>query len=153
MAQVGEFVMHVHLVNIRFDIKLDYFSSLSDYFCQLLGEPTLVPEWLHAMDGNNSMKQVNGSGHADEHVFTSDYLIPPSKVDTFKDDVQTWPRNQPSNTLPVFKDSTPCTEHWTVANTITEGTIQVFQQAGGFLAACHHSIIETFVEMRNSGEL
>jgi hypothetical protein len=39
------------------------------------------------MDGNNSMKRVNGSGHADGRIFISDYLIPPSKVDTFKDDV------------------------------------------------------------------
>ncbi|KAF8236837.1 hypothetical protein L208DRAFT_1194134, partial [Tricholoma matsutake] len=54
---------------------------------KLPGEPPLVPEWLHAMDGNNLMKRVNGSGHTDEHIFISDYLIPPSKVDTFKDDV------------------------------------------------------------------
>lgn len=112
----------------------------------------MVPERLHAMDGNNSMKRVNGSGHADGRVFISDYLIPPSKVDVFKDDVRTRPGNQPAN-LPVFDDSTPCTEHWTVANTISEGTVQVFQQTGGFLSACRHSIIETFVEMRNSGEL
>ena len=115
----------------------------------------MVPERLHAMDGNNSMKRVNGSGHADGHIFISDYLIPPSKVDTFKDDVQTRPGNQPpnSNTLPIFSDPTPCTEHWTAANTVSEGTIEVFQQTGGFLTACRHSIIETFVEMRNSGEL
>jgi hypothetical protein len=105
------------------------------------------------MDGNNSMKRVNGSGHADERVFISDYLIPPSKVDTFKNDVQTRPGNKPSNNLPVFDDSTPCTEHWTVANAISEGTVEVFQQTGGFLSACRHSIIETFVAMRNSGEL
>lgn len=49
----------------------------------------LVPDRLHAMDGNNSMKRVDASGVADLRVFTSDYLISPSKVDEFKDNVKT----------------------------------------------------------------
>ena len=59
--------------------------------CQLPDELVLVPDWLHAMDGNNSMKQVDSLGHADQCVFTSDYLIPLSKVNKFKDNVCTHP--------------------------------------------------------------
>ena len=113
-----------------------YVWSDSDDIYQLPGEPELVPDRLHAMDGNNSMKRVDGSGHSDGRVFSSDYLIPPSKVDLFKDDIQTHPGTKPSNVVAQF-----------------EGTIEVFQQTGGFLAACRHAIIETFVEMWNSGEL
>ena len=115
----------------------------------------LVPDWLHAMDGNNSMKRVDGSGHADQRVFVSDYLIPPSKVDKFKDDVKTRPgaKNKSSSPLPHGHEKTPCTDHWTAANAVGEDTVNVFQQTGGFLSACRHSIIETLAEMRRSGEL
>ena len=100
------------------------------------------------------MKRVDGSGHADQRVFVSDYLIPPSKVDKFKDDVKTRPGAQVQN-----KSSTdpsplpPCADTWTAANSVAEGTVNVFQKTGGFLSACQHSIIETLAEMRQSGEL
>ena len=127
--------------------------SDSDDNCQLPGEPQLVPDQLHAMDGNNSMKQVDGSGHNNDRVFSSNYLIPLSKVYLFKDDIQTHLGTKPSNDIAQFDENTICTEHWSAANAVSEGTVEVFQQTGGFLATCHHSIIETFVEMRNSGEL
>ncbi|KAI0245050.1 hypothetical protein BJV78DRAFT_1087594, partial [Lactifluus subvellereus] len=120
---------------------------------KLPGEPTLVPDRLHAMDGNNSMKRVNASGHADERVFISDYLIPPTKVDAFRDDVRTRPGTVPGNVPPFGNETTVCTEHWTVANTVSEGTVDVFEQTGGFLSTCWHAIMETLAEMRRSGEL
>lgn len=105
------------------------------------------------------MKQVNGSGHADDCVFTSDYLIPPSKVDIFKDDVQIHPGTQSSGSVipapntQTSSDKTVCMKHWTAAHMVSEGTVEVFLQTGSFLSVCHHAIIETFMEMRNSGEL
>ncbi|KAF8229078.1 hypothetical protein L208DRAFT_1288390, partial [Tricholoma matsutake] len=119
------------------------------------GELELVPDRLHAMDGNNFMKQVDGSGNCDEHVFSSDYLIPPSIVDNFKDDVATHPGTQAQlpQALPFGDEKTWCTDNWTVANTVSKGTAQVFQQTGGFISACRHTIIETFIEMWQSGEL
>lgn len=134
-------------------------SLLSDQFLiasfQLPGEPVLVPDRLHAMDGNNSMKRVDGSGHADHRVFVSDYLIPPSKVDKFKDDVKTRPgaKNKSLSPLPHGHENEWCADNWTAANSLSEGTVDVFQQTGGFLSACRHSIIETLAEMRQSGEL
>ena len=119
------------------------------------GDPVLVPDRLHAMDGNNSMKRVDGSGHADERVFVSDYLIPPAKVDRFKDDVQTRPgaKNKNSSPLPHGHENEWCADNWMAANSVSEGTVGVFQQTGGFLCACRHSIIEFLAEMRQSGEL
>jgi Kyakuja-Dileera-Zisupton transposase len=105
------------------------------------------------MDGNNSMKRVDASGHADERVFISDYLIPPTKVDAFRDDVRTRPGTVPGNVPPFGDETTVCTEHWTVANTVSEGTVDVFEQTGGFLSTCRHAIVETLAEMRRSGEL
>jgi hypothetical protein len=105
------------------------------------------------------MKRVDGSGHADERVFVSDYLIPPTKVDRFKDDVQTRPgaKNKNSsplpNPLPHGHENEWCADNWMAANSISEGTVGVFQQTGGFLCACRHSIIEFLAEMRQSGEL
>jgi hypothetical protein len=121
--------------------------------CQLPGEPVLVPARLQAMDGNNSMKRVNGWGHSDDRVFISNYLIPPSHVDLFKDDVQTRPGLAQSPSSPASTEEISCTKRWVVANTVSEGTVEVFQQTGGFISACRHAIIQTFAEMRNSGEL
>jgi Kyakuja-Dileera-Zisupton transposase len=47
----------------------------------------LLPARLHAMDGGNSAKRVDGSGHADTRIFMSDYFISRVEVDVFKDDV------------------------------------------------------------------
>jgi hypothetical protein len=64
--------------------------------------------------------------------------------DLFKDDMQTWPGSKPSTTIPTVDNSTAaeesaCTKNWTVANTVAEGTLQVFQQTGGFISACRHA--------------
>lgn len=118
-------------------------------------EPALVPDRLHAMDGNNSMKRVDGSGHADPRVFISDYIIPSSTVDKFKDDVNTRPgaKGKSSSPLPQGHENEWCADNWTAANSVSEDSVNVFQQTGGFLCTCRHSIIETLAEMRRSGEL
>ena len=90
-GQAGVFETHVLLVVIRFDNLTLFLFSVSDCKCQLPNKPALVPDRLHAMDGNNSMKRVDGAGHADHRVFISDYLISSSTVDNFKDDVVTRP--------------------------------------------------------------
>ncbi|KAG1892237.1 hypothetical protein F4604DRAFT_1875645 [Suillus subluteus] len=89
-------------------------------------EPTLIPARMDSMDSNSSLKRVDGSGHADERIFKSSYLILPDEVDIFKDDT---------------------------ANTISDNTIKVFEQTGIFISACRHGMIQTLVKMRRSGEL
>ena len=117
---------------------------------QLSDELALVPEWLHAIDRNN----VDGSGHANQHVFISDYLIPSSTVDKFKDNVNICPgaKNQLSTPLPCGHKNEWCADNWMAANSISEGPITVFQKTGSFLSACRHSIIGSLV-MCQSREL
>ncbi|KAG1767502.1 hypothetical protein EDD22DRAFT_978132 [Suillus occidentalis] len=133
-------------------------------------EPPLYPARLDAFDGNNSLKRVDGSGHADERVFQSTYLIPAGEVDLFKDDVRLRPGTRITTGDDVHLSNIPgtqttteddaassnnstCTENWKVANTTSENSINVFDQTGVFVSACRHGIIQTLVELRRSGEL
>ncbi|KAG1879875.1 hypothetical protein F4604DRAFT_1579162, partial [Suillus subluteus] len=122
-------------------------------------EPPLYPARLDAFDGNNSLKRVDGSGHANERSFESSYLIPTAEVESFKDDVRLRPGTQTTtgdevniSNVPTSNDST-CTENWKVANTTSENSTNVFDQTGVFVSACRHGIIQTLVELRRSGEL
>ena len=111
------------------------------------------------MDGNNSMKCVDGSGHADECQFWSDYHIPPGLVDKFKYDVAmqrcTYPgTSQEVGASPCEDQDTVCTKHWQAANSVSlENMSHVFEQCGGFISVCCHGLVETLVETKHSGEL
>ena len=84
------------------------------------------------------MKQVDGSGHADQCVFNSDYLIPSSQFDKFKDDVEIHlgAKKMSPSCLPHGHENELCADNWSAANPITEGTVNVFQQTGSFLSTC-----------------
>ncbi|KAG1791119.1 uncharacterized protein HD556DRAFT_1445641 [Suillus plorans] len=116
---------------------------------------TLLPRRMDSIDGNSSLKWVDGSGHADERIFRSSYLIPASEVDRFKDDVQLRPgtRKVTENSTPADATESVCTDNWKTANTITDNTIKVFEQTSIFISACRHGMVQTIVEMRRSGEL
>ncbi|KAG0697415.1 hypothetical protein DFH29DRAFT_946408 [Suillus ampliporus] len=103
-------------------------------------EEPLDPARLDSMDRNNSLKRVDGSGHTDERVFPSEYLIPPSEVEFFKDDVRLHPgtRIAADVTPTAASDDSACTENWKTANTISENTVSVFDQTGIFVSACRH---------------
>ncbi|KAI0039816.1 hypothetical protein FA95DRAFT_1503682 [Auriscalpium vulgare] len=132
-------------------------------------EPMLVPARLHAMDGNNSQKRLQGVGHTDEREFFSDYFIPPEQVDTFADEVKGTRRtapatgppvpdsaNEDSDSLPTSNQpATKCTDSWQAANASAMGksVTQVFEQTGIFLTTCRHGIVEFVEEMIKSGEL
>ncbi|KAG1749252.1 hypothetical protein EDB19DRAFT_2036549 [Suillus lakei] len=122
-------------------------------------EPALIPARMDSMDGNSSLKQVDGSGHADEQIFKSSYLIPPDEVDVFKDDVRLQPGTRAAithtagGTTPGDTSESACTDNWKTANTISDNTVKVFKQTGIFISACQHGMIQTLVEMRRSGEL
>ncbi len=110
------------------------------------------------MDGNNSLKRVEGSGHADERQFDSVFLIPQSEVDLYQNDVQARSRVVAPPVHPVdaedASDAAECTKRWKAANATAESsTVRVFEQTGVFIAACRHGTVETVAEMRHSGEL
>ncbi|KAI6012899.1 hypothetical protein BKA83DRAFT_4063727, partial [Pisolithus microcarpus] len=111
------------------------------------GEPKLCPRRLHSMDGNLSAKRLDGSGSADMWVFNSDYFIPQEKVNQFKDSVQSKSRNVTGSR------ASTCSDNWVVAKAVQEDQVQVFQQTGIFVLACHHGFVECIAEMRRSGEL
>ncbi|KAG2086942.1 hypothetical protein BD769DRAFT_1715016 [Suillus cothurnatus] len=122
------------------------------------GEPLLYPARLDSFDGNNSLKRIDGSGHADERLFESSYFIHPADIELFKDDVRLRPGTRLAPESAQMKNSevshtSSCTENWKAANAVTEKTIDVFDQTGVFVSACRHGIIQTVVEMRRSGEL
>ncbi|KAG0692050.1 hypothetical protein DFH29DRAFT_1052446 [Suillus ampliporus] len=105
-------------------------------------EPALIPARMDSMDGNSSLKRVDGSGHTDERVFKTSYLISPDKVDTFKDDVRLQPgthgtaiTDTAGGTTPAGVSESACTDNWKTANTISDNTVK------------------TLAEMRRSGEL
>ncbi|KAG0691551.1 hypothetical protein DFH29DRAFT_1017956, partial [Suillus ampliporus] len=123
-------------------------------------EPALIPARMDSMDGNSSLKRVDGSGHADERVFKTSYLISPDEVDTFKDDVRLRPgthgtaiTDTAGGTTPAGVSESACTDNWKTANTISDNTVKVFEQTGIFISACRHGMIQTLAEMRRSGEL
>jgi hypothetical protein len=101
------------------------------------------------MDGNFSVKRLDGSGHADPRIFQSRYFISDAEVDRFKDDVKCRSGGRSA------ADSTTgaCTENWTAAKSFEENKITVFEQTGIFLVACRHGIIECVSEMKRSSEL
>lgn len=116
-------------------------------------EPPLQPARLHSIDGCNSFKRLDGSGHTDDRKFSSPYLIPRSKVNEFSDDVQTQSSSSQSDTTLLPDDFVPCTDNWAAAHAISEETTKVFEQTGIFLTACRHGIVESIIEMIRSGEL
>jgi hypothetical protein len=120
----------------------------------------LVPARLHAIDGNNADKHLDGAGATDERTFESNYLIKPADVDIFADDGVAHSRKRaeppagptPSGeTAPSNKEPIPCTNNWIADN--AKEQLVVFDITGPFISACRHGLVETLVEMRRSGEL
>ncbi|KAI6032180.1 hypothetical protein BKA83DRAFT_4045763, partial [Pisolithus microcarpus] len=164
------YTQHLHSqLSATFDIYLDILRSVHTSLKQALGrdgpawklcgacpacafeqpdEPPLIPAWLHSMDGNQSAKHLDGSGSTDSRLFHGDYFVPHAEVERFKDDVQDRPGE-----VSREKWATTCTDNWTAAKSVEENQIQVFEQTGIFVMACHHGFVECVAEMKRSGEL
>jgi hypothetical protein len=151
LTVTGECVTRVPHVDIRCAHIVSGNKSVSiELSVQQDNEPCLVPARVHAMDGNFSLKCVDSAGHTDERKFESSYQISPAQVDIFKDEVNHHSVNRSESSLP---NTNHCTDNWTAAKTTPEDTVKIFEQTGIFVSACRHGIIETFAEMRRSGEL
>ncbi|KAI6013588.1 hypothetical protein BKA83DRAFT_4499963 [Pisolithus microcarpus] len=153
------YTQHLHSqLSAAFDIYLDILRSVHTSLKQALGrdgpawklrracpacafeqpdEPLLIPARLHSMDGNQSAKRLDGSGSADSRLFHSDYFVPHAEVERFKDDV----RDRPGE-VSREKRATTCTDNWTAAKSVEENQIQVFEQTGIFVMACHHGFVD-----------
>ncbi|KAG2343823.1 hypothetical protein BDR05DRAFT_999730 [Suillus weaverae] len=93
-------------------------------------ESFLSPARLHAMNGNFSAKQLDGSGSADLCLFQSR-----------------------ESSMVESTILSACTENWTAAKAVDNDKITVFDQTGIFLLACHHGLIESVTEIKCSSEL
>lgn len=129
--------------------------------------------FMWVIDGNNSLKRVDGLGThkvADQRVFQgSDYFLSEEYVDTYKDEVK-----KPTVTVedvedednPDFEDdgSDPtdgaendlsgCTKNWKAAS--ADGNKKMwggFRESGIFASACRHGFIMWLCDMVRSGEL
>jgi hypothetical protein len=96
------------------------------------------------MDGNNSAKRLDGSGHTDPRVFTSNLYVSPSVVEKFRDEVKSR-----SN-----KKDPECSSEMKVSKTVDNpASLRVFDQTGIFILTCRHQVVEKILEMKKSGEL
>ena len=116
-------------------VDLSMFINIFRYATpQQPDEPVLVPARLHAMDGNNSLKRIEASGHADERSFKSAFLIPPEEVDQFQNEVSARKQIAAPPVHPVdaddAADAAECTKRWKAANATAEGSVKVFEQIG-----------------------
>ena len=96
------------------------------------------------MDGNFSVKRLDGSGSVDPWTFKSDYFVPVGDVKRFRKDV---PEKGPNTTAAA------CSSNWSAAKATREDKIHVFEQTGIFVLACRHGFVECIAEMKRSGEL
>src|SRR5882724_4209577 len=106
------------------------------------------------MDGNDSLKCIDGLGHTNKCMFQSNYHISSSQVDCIGDDIHLKPR-APGATLRAKKSTsksqasaksdamqpTVCTDNWHAAYAISEETTQVFDQTGTFVSVCCHGLV------------
>ena len=143
---------------------------------QLEGEPPLKFSRMVVVDGNNSLKRMDGIGKrevADTRVFgESDYYLSEEFVNTFTDEVPA--RRSQSKTAiedseegfgapeehgdPTDGDPDPkireCADNWKAA--AADGAKKMwdaFRESGYFAMACRHGFVLWVADMIRSGEL
>ncbi|KAE9404798.1 hypothetical protein BT96DRAFT_973001 [Gymnopus androsaceus JB14] len=143
---------------------------------ELEGEPPLKFSRMVVVDGNNSLKRMDGVGKrevADTRVFgESDYYLSEEFVNTFADEVPA--RRSQSKTAiedseegfgtpeehgdPTDGDPDPkiheCADNWKAA--VADGAKKMwdaFRESGYFAMACRHGFVLWVADMIRSGEL
>ena len=131
------------------------------------GENPLDPARMHAIDGCDSQKRDKMAGMCDERTFDSQYFLPHSFVDGFKDEVgshttaQKADKSLPNSVgsedgfaFPEGEEDDRCGSNWKAATSkeLLPATKQVFEQTGVFVCLCRHGIIEFLMEFVQSGE-
>lgn len=135
------------------------------------------------MDGNNSLKRMATTGNrqvGDTRMFSSDYILPRTYVDSFANEVKSRPR-EPHVPVPEGEDNSlwvddpgsdgnhdptegdptdgdpdlsSCASNWKAAAADEKKrTWAIFDETGVFVAACSHGFVLWLVDMVRSGEL
>ena len=122
---------------------------------------------MHAIDGCDSQKRDKMAGTCDERIFDSEYFLPRSFVDSFKDEVRSHATAQKGGSpLPKLAESEDgfaflegeednrCGSNWKAATSkeLPPATKEVFEQTGVFACLCRHGIVEFLMEFVQSGE-
>ncbi|KAJ7060521.1 hypothetical protein C8F01DRAFT_1210476 [Mycena amicta] len=118
---------------------------------KLEGEEKLLYDHLVTIDGNNSLKRVNGNLLGSQLVDNRDggetYFLSREKVDA-------WARDRLAEVVPEAVKQSPCEDHWAnMSEAVTSKMWAVFDQTGIFLCLCRHGFALLIVEMIRSGEL
>ncbi|KAJ7055501.1 hypothetical protein C8F01DRAFT_1319267 [Mycena amicta] len=118
---------------------------------KLEGEEKLLYDRLVTIDGNNSLKWVNGNLLGSQLVDNRDggetYFLSREKVDA-------WARDRLAEVVPEAVKQSPCEDRWAnMSEAVTSKMWAVFDQTGIFLCLCRHSFALLIVEMIRSGEL
>ncbi|KAF9054922.1 hypothetical protein BDP27DRAFT_1242445 [Rhodocollybia butyracea] len=144
---------------------------------ELEGEPPQTFSRMVVVDGNNSLKRLDGVGKrevADTRVFgESDYYLSEEFVNLYADEVPARPLPKPAVEVeedftedvvqgkygdPTDGDSDPalreCTDNWKASD--AEGAKKMwdaFRESGYFVMACRHGFVMWVADMIRSGEL
>ncbi|KAJ7050142.1 hypothetical protein C8F01DRAFT_1213045 [Mycena amicta] len=118
---------------------------------KLEGEQKLLYDRLVTIDGNNSLKRVNGnllgSQRADNRDGGETYFLSRETVDA-------WARDRLAEVVPEMVKQSPCEDRWAnMSEAITSKMWAVFDQTGIFMCLCRHGFAILIVEMIRSGEL
>ncbi|KAJ7056524.1 hypothetical protein C8F01DRAFT_1257193 [Mycena amicta] len=118
---------------------------------KLEGEEKLLYDRLVTIDGNNSLKRVNGNLLGSQRVDNRDggetYFLSREKVDA-------WARDRLAEVVPEAVTQSPCEDRWAnMSEAITSKMWAVFDQTGIFMCLCRHGFALLIVEMIRSGEL
>ncbi|KAJ7058312.1 hypothetical protein C8F01DRAFT_1085496 [Mycena amicta] len=118
---------------------------------KLEGEEKLLYDRLVTVDGNNSLKRVNGnllgSQRADNRDGGETYFLTREKVDA-------WARDRLAEVVHEVAQQSPCEDRWAnMSEAITSKMWAVFDQTGIFMCLCRHGFALLIVEMIKSGEL
>ncbi|KAJ7048102.1 hypothetical protein C8F01DRAFT_1214452 [Mycena amicta] len=117
---------------------------------KLDGEEKLLYDRLVTVDGNNSLKRVDGNLGARQRADDRDggdfYFLSRGKVDA-------WAKRCLAEVVPDVVQN-PCEDRWdNMSEQITSKMWAVFDQTGIFMCLCRHGFAVLIVEMSKSGEL
>ncbi|KAF9030670.1 hypothetical protein BDP27DRAFT_1246108 [Rhodocollybia butyracea] len=145
---------------------------------ELEDEPPQIFSRMVAVDGNNSLKRLDGVGKrevSDTRVFgESDYYLSEEFVNLYADEVPARPRSKPAGEVteedfsqdwvdeehgdPTDGDPDPtlqeCTDNWKASDAEAAKKMwDAFRESGYFVMACRHGFVMWVADMIRSGEL
>src|SRR5216684_1665157 len=141
--------------------------SVPIFFFQQPNEESLVPAWMHAIDGCDSQKCDKTVGSCDECTFDSKVFLPCSFVDGFKNEVKSHAAARRagkdlSNVVeskdgfadPEGEQDDRCGSNWKAATSkeLPPASKEAFEQTGVFACLCRHGIVKFVMEFVQSGE-